>query len=52
MVSCLPGRKDLTIQPKLQRELITADATTMLTCFADLEPIAVVHLHLPHQHAR
>lgn len=24
---------------------------TILTCFADLQPIAVVHLHLPHQHA-
>lgn len=22
-----------------------------MTCFADLQPIAVVHLHLPHQHA-
>lgn len=24
---------------------------TTLTCFADLQPVTVVHLHLPHQHA-
>lgn len=41
--------KGLTNQTRRKRQQIMRQ--TPLTCFADLQPIAVVHLHLPHQRA-